>query len=73
MIHVTDTIRVRTNPQDYHRPRVIKDTKMCTKCRRTLSLDDFYMRSTEKGTKRSVCKECHILWVKRNKRNKDKQ
>ena len=48
------------------------ETKICTKCKRELSLDDFHWRNKKAGTKRSECKECHNKQVKeRYSQNKD--
>ena len=41
------------------------ETKICTKCGKEKSLEDFHWRNKAAGTKRSECKECHNNQVKR--------
>lgn len=48
------------------------ETKICTKCKRILPIDDFNWRSKENGTRRSECKICHTNYMKmvyQNKKN----
>ena len=40
------------------------ETKVCTKCKRELSIDEFNWRDKNKGTKRSECKYCHTSFMK---------
>ena len=40
------------------------DTKICTKCKRELPIEDFYWRDKEKGLRRAECKYCHRTYVK---------
>ena len=48
------------------------NTKICTKCKRELPLDQFNWRDKSKGTRRADCKECHCNYMK-NKYNEKKQ
>ena len=48
------------------------ETKICSKCQRELSIDDFHWRNKKAGTKRAECKECHNKQVKeRYAKNKE--
>ena len=40
------------------------ETKICTKCKRELSIDQFYWRNKAKGIRRADCKDCHNGYVK---------
>ena len=40
-------------------------TKICTKCKKELPIEDFNWRSKEKGTRRSECKYCHTNFMKK--------
>lgn len=39
-------------------------TKICSKCKRELPLENFGWRNKEKGVYRADCKECHSAYVK---------
>ena len=41
------------------------ETKICTKCKKELPIEDFNWRSKEKGTRRSECKYCHTEYMKK--------
>lgn len=40
------------------------ETKVCTKCKRELPIDQFYWRDKKAGRRRSECKDCHNGYVK---------
>ena len=40
-------------------------TKICTKCGKEKSLEDFHWRNKAQGTHRSECKECHNNHMKK--------
>lgn len=40
------------------------ETKICTKCGKTLPIDQFNWRNKSKGTRRSECKFCHSKYMK---------
>lgn len=40
------------------------ETKVCTKCKKELPIDDFNWRNKKKGTRRSECKYCHCKYMK---------
>lgn len=40
------------------------ETKICTKCKQELPIEDFNWRDKNKGTKRSECKYCHTKFMK---------
>ena len=40
------------------------DTKICTKCKKELPIDEFNWRDKSKGTRRSECKYCHTTYMK---------
>lgn len=40
------------------------ETKICTKCQRELSIDQFNWRDKSKGTRRADCKDCHSGYMK---------
>ena len=40
------------------------ETKVCTKCKRELPIDQYHWRSKAKGTRRSECKECHTNYMR---------
>lgn len=40
------------------------ETKICTKCKRKLPIDQFYWRDKKAGSRRSECKDCHNGYVK---------
>ena len=42
------------------------ETKICTKCGKEKSIEDFHWRNKEKGTRRSECKECHNNHMKKD-------
>ena len=44
--------------------KVDMETKVCTKCKRELPIDDFNWRDKNKGTRRSECKYCHTAFMK---------
>ena len=46
------------------------ETKVCTKCGRELSIDQFNFRDKKKGTRRSECKECHSAYMKQKYQDK---
>lgn len=39
--------------------KIAMETKVCTKCKRELPIDDFNWRDKKRGTRRSECKYCH--------------
>lgn len=41
------------------------ETKICTRCKKELPIEDFNWRSKEKGTRRSECKYCHTEFMKK--------
>ena len=40
------------------------ETKVCTKCGKELSIEEFNWRSKAAGTRRSECKYCHSTYMK---------
>ena len=40
------------------------ETKICSKCKRELPIENFHWRNKAKGIRRSDCKECHSKQVK---------
>lgn len=46
------------------------ETKICTKCKRELPIEDFNWREKSKGTRRSECKYCHTDYMKQVYENK---
>ena len=40
------------------------ETKVCTKCKKELPIEDFNWRNKEKGTRRSECKYCHCKYMR---------
>lgn len=40
------------------------ETKVCTKCKRELPIENFHWRDKAKGTRRSECKDCHNAYMK---------
>ena len=40
------------------------ETKICTKCGKELSIEEFNWRSKAAGTRRSECKYCHSAYMK---------
>lgn len=40
------------------------ETKVCTKCKRELPIENFHWRDKAKGTRRSECKDCHNTYMK---------
>lgn len=46
------------------------ETKICTKCGKELSIDEFNWRDKKKGTRRSECKYCHTAYMKERYREK---
>ena len=46
------------------------ETKICTKCGKELSLDQFNWRDKSKGTRRSECKTCHNNYMKQKYKEK---
>jgi DNA-directed RNA polymerase subunit RPC12/RpoP len=40
------------------------ETKVCTKCGKELSIEEFNWRSKAAGTRRSECKYCHSAYMK---------
>lgn len=45
------------------------ETKICSKCHKELSIDDFGFRNKEKNIRRSDCKKCHSEYCKRRYHN----
>ena len=43
--------------------KIAMETKVCTKCKKELPIEDFNWRSKEKGTRRSECKYCHTEYM----------
>lgn len=41
------------------------ETKICTKCGKELSIEEFNWRNKAKGTRRSECKYCHSGYMKK--------
>ena len=41
------------------------ETKICTKCKKELPIENFYWRDSKKGLRRSQCKDCHNSYVKK--------
>lgn len=48
------------------------ETKICTKCKNELPIEDFNWRDKKKGTRRSECKYCHTSYMKTMYQNKKK-
>lgn len=46
------------------------DTKVCTKCGKELSIEEFNWRSKAAGTRRSECKYCHSDYMKQRYQTK---
>lgn len=46
------------------------ETKICTKCKQELPIDQFNWRDRSKGTRRSECKYCHNNYMKQKYREK---
>jgi DNA-directed RNA polymerase subunit RPC12/RpoP len=46
------------------------ETKICTKCKRELPIDEFNWRNKAKGTRRSECKYCHSGYMKQKYQEK---
>ena len=46
------------------------ETKICTKCGKELSIDEFNWRDKQKGTRRSECKYCHSGYMKQKYQEK---
>lgn len=46
------------------------ETKICTKCKKELPIDQFNWRSKAKGTRRSECKFCHSNYMKQKYQEK---
>lgn len=40
------------------------ETKICTKCGKELSIEEFNWRDKKRGTRRSECKYCHSKFMK---------
>lgn len=40
------------------------ETKVCSKCKRELPIENFHWRDKAKGTRRSECKDCHNAYMK---------
>lgn len=49
------------------------DTKICSKCKKELPLDNFNWRDKMKGTRRSECKECLSKYMKKKYQQKKKE
>lgn len=49
------------------------DTKICSKCKKELPLDNFNWRDKMKGTRRSECKECFSKYMKKKYQQKKKE
>ena len=47
------------------------ETKICTKCKKELPIEDFNWREKSKGTRRSECKYCHTEYMKQAYKNKN--
>jgi hypothetical protein len=41
-------------------------TKVCTKCKLELPIEEFHWRDKKAGTRRSECKACHNLMSKKD-------
>lgn len=48
------------------------ETKICTKCKKELPIEDFNWRNKDKGTRRSECKYCHTSFMKKIYEDKKK-
>lgn len=46
------------------------ETKICTKCKQELPIDQFNWRNKQKGTRRSECKFCHSNYMKQKYQDK---
>ena len=46
------------------------ETKICTKCGKELSIEEFNWRDKSKGTRRSECKTCHCNFMKQKYKEK---
>lgn len=46
------------------------ETKICTKCKKELPLDQFNWRNKSAGTRRSECKFCHSDYMKQRYQDK---
>ena len=46
------------------------ETKICTKCGKELSIEEFNFRNKAAGTRRSECKYCHSAYMKEQYRKK---
>ena len=46
------------------------ETKICTKCKQELPIDQFNWRDKAKGTRRSECKTCHNNYMKQKYKEK---
>ena len=46
------------------------ETKVCTKCKKELPIDQFNWRSKKDNTRRSECKFCHSAFMKEKYREK---
>ena len=40
------------------------ETKICSKCKKELPIENFNFRNKAKGTRRAECKECHSKFMK---------
>ena len=49
------------------------ETKICTKCGKTLPVDQFNWRNKAKGTRRSECKFCHSSYMKQKYQEKKEE
>ena len=45
-------------------------TKICSKCKRELPIDNFYFHNKEKGQRKSQCKDCERQYKRRRKKEK---
>ena len=46
------------------------ETKICTKCKKELPIEDFNWRSKKDNTRRSECKHCHTKYMKQMYKDK---
>ena len=49
------------------------DTKVCSKCGKELSIEEFNWRDKKKGTRRSECKYCHSNYMKQKYQDKKQE
>ena len=49
---------------------IFMDTKICSKCKQELPIDQFSFRNKAKGTRRAECKACHNAYMKQRYQEK---